>query len=56
MYVDLYYFPYPSQKQLQVKYLWVFDPKALHHVVLKDQDVYEEAEHMLKYSVVPFYS
>ncbi|EKM58812.1 uncharacterized protein PHACADRAFT_112917 [Phanerochaete carnosa HHB-10118-sp] len=23
--------------------LWVFDPKALHHVVVKDQDVYEEA-------------
>ncbi|EKM56480.1 uncharacterized protein PHACADRAFT_253633 [Phanerochaete carnosa HHB-10118-sp] len=23
--------------------LWVFDPKAMHHVVVKDQDLYEEA-------------
>ncbi|EKM58872.1 uncharacterized protein PHACADRAFT_88318 [Phanerochaete carnosa HHB-10118-sp] len=23
--------------------LWVFDPKAMHHVTVKDQDVYEEA-------------
>ncbi|GJE97229.1 cytochrome P450 [Phanerochaete sordida] len=22
--------------------LWVFDPKAMHHIVVKDQDVYEE--------------
>ncbi|GJE97234.1 cytochrome P450 [Phanerochaete sordida] len=28
---------------LRRRVLWVFDPKAMHHVIVKDQDIYEEA-------------
>jgi hypothetical protein len=27
----------------QAKQLYVFDPKALHHIVVKDQQIYEES-------------
>ena len=29
--------------------LFVFDPLALHHVVLKDQHIYEETEALIQY-------
>ena len=32
--------------------LWVFDPKALHHIVVKDQDIYEEASFIVTFVTV----
>lgn len=29
--------------------LWIFDPKALHHVVVKEQDVYQEAPFVMTF-------
>ena len=34
---------------LQKKALFIFDPKALQHVVLKDQDAFEESMDVVAY-------
>lgn len=31
--------------------LWVFDPKAMHHIVVKDQDIYEEAPSQITFVI-----
>ncbi len=36
--------PLPQDEQV-----YVSDPKALYHIVLKDQDVFEETEYFTKY-------
>lgn len=41
----------------QDEQVYVSDPKALYHIVIKDQDVYEETEYFIQYVViaVPFF-
>ena len=37
-----------TAEDCQNKWLFVFDPLALHHVVLKDQHIYEETEQFIQ--------
>lgn len=37
----------------QAKGLYVFDPKALNHIIVKDQMVYEEPRWFIRYSIIP---
>lgn len=31
-----------TEFDMQDKQLYVYDPKAMHHIIVKDQDIYEE--------------
>ncbi|EMD37251.1 hypothetical protein CERSUDRAFT_113894 [Gelatoporia subvermispora B] len=36
------------------KILYVFDPLALHHIIVKDQEAYEEPDHIIKINTIFF--
>lgn len=39
-----------SFKNLQNEMLYVFDPLALHHIIVKDQYIYEETSSFIEYA------
>lgn len=41
---------------IQTKLLSTFDPRALHAIYVKDQDVYEESEIFISYGHVTYVS
>ena len=40
----------PADEVLQSKWLYTYDPRALHSIYVKDQDVFEESEILTTYA------